>query len=215
MKHKKLLISLTVVISFFVALFIFLGVWFFADKYEDFEKNFSKEFAIPGLGNGAVPQGMGNCEIAYDLKDDEGVIISKKQQYFFISAYMVDGSPSRIYVTGGDTGYIGYVTMKNVDGTDYKGHCGGIAANNNGSVVWVTGENTVFVAKSSLYEGNDYTNTATEIIEKALGKVADENGNVDRAINFTATFDANCSASFCYYYDDPNYSSLSYDKLYV
>ena len=133
---------------------------------------------------------MGNCELSYNLKDENGNTVSKEQQYFFISAYMTDGSPSRIYVTGGDTGYVGYVTMKNsrvvviiaevgvavcversrkiycavnvavfvlyfstdgspsriyvtggdtgyvgyvtmknTDGTDYTGHCGGIAAN--------------------------------------------------------------------------------------
>ncbi|MDE6868225.1 MAG: hypothetical protein K2J83_03675 [Clostridia bacterium] len=215
MKHKKLFISLTAVISFFVALSIFLGVWFLADTYESFAKSFSKEFAIPGLDEGAVPQGMGNCEFAYDLKDEDGVIISKKQQYFFISAYMVDKSPSRIYVTGAVTGYVGYVTMKNLDGTDYTGHCGGIAANGNGSTVWVTGENTVYVAKSSLYEGNEYAYTVQEILDKALGKVTDGDGNTDRAIHFTSAFDANCSASFCYYYDDPNSGSLSADKLYV
>lgn len=215
MKRKKLFISLTAILSFIIALSIFLGVWYLGDRYEVFEKDFTKEFEIPGLREGAVPQGMGNCELSYNLKDENGNTVSNGQQYFFISAYMTDGSPSRIYVTGGDTGYVGYVTMKNTDGTDYTGHCGGIAANNNGSTVWVTGEGTVYVARSSENKDNDYNNTATEIIEKAQGKIKDENGNVDRAINFTASFDANCNADFCYYYDDPRYVSLSYDKLYV
>ncbi len=206
MKRKKLFISLTVILSFFIALSIFLGVWFYADKYESFDKNFSKEFAIPGLKDGAVPQGMGNCELS-NVKDKDGNVISAKQQYFFITAYMVDGSPSRIYVTGGDTGYIGYVTMKNVDGTDYTGHCGGIAMNSNGSIVWVTGESTVYVAKSSDNKDNDYTVTANEIIDKALGKVTGEDGEIDRAVKFTAQFDANCNADFCYYYNDPKYSN--------
>ncbi|MDE7452796.1 MAG: hypothetical protein K2N22_00120, partial [Clostridia bacterium] len=160
--------------------------------------------------------GMGNCELSYTLKDGDGNTLSTKQQYFFISAYMVDGSPSRIYVTGGDTGYIGYVTMKNTDGTDYTGHCGGIAANSNGTTVWVTAENYVYVAKSSDYKDKSgkACNIATEIIEKAL-RLEDENGNINPTINFTAQFDANCHADFCFYYDDPRYSSLSYDKLYV
>ncbi len=200
MKHKKLLISLTTVAAVVIFLFVFLMVWFFGDRYGDFN-GFRQEFSIPGLDDGAVPQGMGNCSATYETEND-GETTTATQQYYFISAYMVDGSPSRIYVTGADTGYVGYVTMLNTDGTDYKGHCGGIAAN--GVCLWVTGENTVYVAKVS---SSSYTNIAQEIIAKAA-----QGG---QSVKFTASFNANCEASFCYYYDDPSTTSVTNDRLYV
>lgn len=203
MKHKKLFVSLTAVFAVIIFLAIFLTVWFFGDSYEDFEDNFVKEFGIAGLEDGAVPQGLGTCSSSYVSESTDGETTSKTDQFFFVTAYMVDGSPSRIYVTGNDFGYIGYVTMKNTDGTDYTGHCGGIATN--GTYLWVTGEDTVFVAKAS--EG--YDNIAKEIVAKAMSDQA------EKSIAFTASFNANCNASFCFYYDDPNYVSTSYDRLYV
>ena len=43
MKRKKLFISLTAILSFIIALSIFLGVWYLGDRYEVFEKDFTKE----------------------------------------------------------------------------------------------------------------------------------------------------------------------------
>lgn len=188
MKHTKLFISLTAVFSVLIFIAVFLTVWFAGDRYPDFKDNFRKEFSIPGLKDGAVPQGM-------------GVYQGESQSYFFITAYMTDKSPSRIYVTSAD-GYLGYVTMKNPDSdTDYYGHCGGIATN--GHALWVTSESTVFVAKAS--EG--YSKIGDEIVEKAR-----EGG---KSVQFTCSFKANCGADFCYYYDNPNSASVGYDKLYV
>lgn len=200
MKHKKLIISLTAVLSVIIILSIFLIVWFFGDTYKDFEDNFTKEVEIAGLKDGAVPQGLANTYQEYEKTDKDGNSVKATQQYFFTTAYMVDGSPSRIYVTGEDTGYIGWVTMVNTDGTPYLGHCGGIATN--GSYLWVTGEGTVYVAKAS--EG--YTNVAQEIIKKA-------GAESEKTVKFTSTFNANGGADFCYFYDSPD--SSSYDRLYV
>ncbi|MDE6597354.1 MAG: hypothetical protein K2K60_01780, partial [Clostridia bacterium] len=175
MKHKKLFIALTCVLSFFAAIFIFLTIWFWGDRYADLNNNFRKEFSIEGLKDGAVPQGMGNCEVKID---------NATEQYFFTSAYMKNGSASRIYVTGADSGYIGYVTMKNVDGSDYKGHCGGLATN--GDYLWVTGEDNVYVTK----------NTGDTTVTQDIVTRAKESGS----IQFTASFAANCGADFCYYF---------------
>lgn len=206
MKHKRLFISLTAVFSVVILLFIFLMIWFLGDSYKDFDNNFTKEFKIAGLNDGAVPQGLGNCSFEYEAENADGEKTKKTQQYFFMTAYMVDGSSSRIYVTGADTGYEGYVTMKNVDGSDYKGHCGGIATN--GIFLYVTGEGTVYVAKAS---STDYSNIAAELITKAKLPAGDEN----KYVQFTASFDANCGADFCFYYDDPSATSKTYDRLYV
>ena len=77
MKHTKLFISLTAVFSVLIFIAVFLIVWFAGDSYPDLRKNFRKEFSIPGLDEGAVPQGMG----VYQTDD---------QSYFLITAYMTD-----------------------------------------------------------------------------------------------------------------------------
>ena len=60
MKHKKLFISLTAVFSVLIILATFLMLWFLGYKtsYADFDNNFRAEFEIPGLDDGAIPQGM-------------------------------------------------------------------------------------------------------------------------------------------------------------
>lgn len=213
MKNKKLLISLTAVFSTVIFLAVFLLVWYCAAFYPDF-KTFEKGIEIPGLADGAVPQGMGSCKANYEVKNEDSGEASKKiQSYFFVSAYMTDGSPSRIYVTGEDTGYVGYVTMKTESGEDFYGHCGGVAINNNPTssyysyyTLWVTSDSYVYCAKASEEYVKAKKSIAQEIIEKAA-----EHGSVQ----FTASFKANCNASFCYYYDDPSQSSITYDRLYV
>ena len=226
MKHKKLFVSLTAVLTVAVFLAIFLMIWFFGDRYKDFDEKFSQEFEIPGLEDGAVPQGMTTYTVATKVTGDDGKEETVQKRYFFVSAYMSDGSPSRIYVIGADkadgkTDDIshnykteGYVTLKTADGKDFYGHCGGIAIN--GSYLWVTGESKVNVAKASKDYSDAKKNVAQEIVEKAKRvKLNDTEGEYDFSVKFTTSFNANCRASFCYYFDDPRYSGLSYDRLYV
>ncbi len=230
MKHKKLIISLTAVLSVLLFLATFVFVWYVCDYYPDF-KEFRKEFEIPGLDEGAVPQGMGTTNVKYEVKQEDGTSKSENRQFFFVSAYMTDGSPSRIYVIGEKksdeqtsayAGYIGYVTMKlkNADGNyvDFYGHCGGVALNEN--TLWVASDRTVYVAKAS--EEYKSKNISREILEKAIISrnpvVNNEDGTTetkDFSISFTASFDANCNASFLYLYDDSRYTSTTYDRLYV
>ena len=106
MKHKKLFISLTAVAAAFVFFGIFLLIWYVGDHYNDFRR-FKQEFAIEGLDDGAVPQGLATHYADYvDGVDANGRPITKRQQYFLQSAYMTDDSPSRIYVTASVTGYV-------------------------------------------------------------------------------------------------------------
>ena len=95
MKNKKLLIALTAVFSVVIFLATFLLVWYCAAIYPDF-KSFEKGIEIPGLKDGAIPQGMGSCKANYEVKTtgDDGVVntTNKVQTYFFVSAYMNDKS---------------------------------------------------------------------------------------------------------------------------
>lgn len=211
MKHKKLFTALSVILSVLVALIIFLMIWFWGDKYnggrnsEGFS-DFRAEIPISGLKDGACPQGITTYKANYTVtetdENGEEKEVKKSQDYFFISAYLKN-QPSRIYVVGADTGEVGYVSLKNKDGSDYTGHCGGIATN--GVTLWVSSDNTVFVAKAGT---SSTDNIAYDIIEAAA-----ENGE----IQFTTSFNANCNASFLYYYQSPNTTSAtsSSNKLYV
>ena len=221
MKHKKLFVTAIVVFSIVVFLAIFITLWFWGDSYPDFnggdfdtvKMQSGKALDIPGLDDGAVPQGITNYTYTGDNEDIE------KQEYFFISAYMKKG-PSRIYVTS-RSGYIGYVTLKNENGTDYYGHAGGIATNCNSTdtngnksrvtygTLWVVSDGTVYCAKASaeFLKDNKNKNIADEILFKA--KV----NKGDKSIQFTSSFNAYNGASFCYYYDEPG--STTYDRLYV
>ena len=236
MKHKKLFISLTAVLAVLVFFGIFIMMWFVGDSYPDF-KRFRSEFEIAGLDDGATPQGLACYHGDYkDGVDSSGNPIVKKQEYFLTSAYMLDGSPSRIYVNymrnvtdeSGQqvqiTGYVGYVTMLNIDGTSHTGHVGGIATN--GARLWVTYGDSILVARST---DKSYSNILEEIVEKAklnrkyIEGYEDEESEGDAieeleeplSIQFTASFKANCNAAYLYYYHDPRYNGISYDRLYV
>ena len=213
MKHKKLFISLTAVLTVFVFLGIFILIWFVGDSYKDFKK-FNKEFAIEGLNDGAIPQGITAYYANYSDYDDldsNGKPKNKQQQYFLVSAYMNDGSPSRIYVTGQVTGYIGFVTLKDQDGAHHYGHVGGIATN--GARVWIADGDSVAVARSSAEYGSE--NILREIIDKAGKNKNREAGDEILSIQFTASFKANCNVAFLYYSDDSRYTGTTYDRLYV
>lgn len=221
MKHKKLIITAIVIFSLAVFLSIFITLWFWGDSYPDFSsgdfntvKTRSGEaLDIPGLEDGAVPQGIAN----YTYVDTDEEIT--KQEYFFISVYMKKG-PSRLYVTGARTGYVGYVTLKNKDGTDYYGHAGGVATNCNNSdndgnktrvangTLWVVSDGTVYCAKSS----EEYADAKYNIAEEVILKAKKTEG--DKSVKFTASFKAYNEASFCFFYDNGT-SSTSEDKLYV
>lgn len=217
MKHKKLFITFTAVFSVILMIAVFLVIWFWGDSYKSGAKfdgfeDFRAEAEIPGLKDGACPQGLGTYRASYALKDENGNPVldaagkekTDKQDYFFISAYF-DDAPSRIYVVGKKTGYVGYVTLKNEDGSYHTGHVGGVATN--GYTLWVVSGKNVYVAKEKNSTG--LKNVATKIIEDAA-----KNGE----LQFTSSFNANLNAAFCYYYDydgDPSNVSTSYDKLYV
>ena len=205
MKHKKLFITFTVIFSVLLALVIFIMIWFWGDRYDDF-KDFRSEVAISGLKDGACPQGITVYQAdTVKEKDENGndVEVVTQQNYFFITAYFKNQA-SRIYVVGDKTGEVGYVTLKNTDDTDHTGHVGGIATN--GHYLWVCSGHTIYVAKAGT--------TTKESIAVKLIKEAKKNGT----IQFTTSFNANCNAAFLYYYDAEEVapsSPSSNDYLYV
>lgn len=211
MKHKKLLITFTVIFSVIVVLATFILIWFWGDEYPDFN-DFKQSAVIPGLDEKAVPQGVANYRTA--VYGEDGEPTTEEQDYLFISAYMKSG-PSRIYVTGLKTGYVGYVSLKiPAEGegadADYFGHAGGIATNckrnDKNGTVWMTSDSKVYCMKGA---SSGYYNAAEEIVARAA-----KNSDGTESVKFTASFEANCNASFCFFYDDGTTSTMN-DKLYV
>ena len=128
MKHKKLIITLSIVGVVVLLLFSAIMVYFFGASYPEFEKLAVKEFAIPGLDTKFVPQGLGFDEINQD---------------FLVSGYMSDGTASRIYVVDKSSGEVEkYVSLVYED-KDYTLHAGGVAVY--GNFVWVAGDKQVEV----------------------------------------------------------------------
>lgn len=208
MKHKKMFIAFTVIFSILLALAIFIMIWYWGDRYNDFD-DFRSEVAIPGLKDGACPQGITVYKTNYkttetDEKGEEKEV-TKTQNYFFITAYFKDKA-SRIYVVGDETGEVGYVTLKNEDGSDHTGHVGGIATN--GRYIWVCSGHTIYVANKD--NSTNTNNVAIDVI-----KTAEDHGS----LQFKTSFNANCNAAFLYYYDaDQNGAAgtpSSTDRLYV
>ncbi len=87
------------------------------EQYKNFNKSFSPDFTVPGLLEGVIPQGL-----CYDPKEDNFVISGYYENEEYPSVIMiVDGKSSKMTA---------YHPLKNMDGTDYIGHAGGIAASN-------------------------------------------------------------------------------------
>lgn len=196
-KHSILITVIAVIFSVIVFFAAFLTMWFWGDTYPDFNE-FQREFEIPGIDEGSTPQGMTNFN--YKVLNENGEYSEKTtQDYIFISSYMKN-APARIYVTGKRTGYIGYVTVKNLDGSAYTGHAGGIATN--GYTFWLGMDKSVLCMRTAVNSG--YEHIVDEII-----KTARNNG----VIQVTGSFNVNCNASFLGYYDDP--LNIYNDSLYV
>lgn len=93
--------------------------------FRDFFGNARKEYRIPGLRDGLVPQG-------YAYVADREIYLQ--------CGYMADGvSASRIYVTDAkNTDDTRFVELYTLDGTPYTGHTGGITAA--GGFVWLAND---------------------------------------------------------------------------
>jgi hypothetical protein len=93
--------------------------------FHDFFKDAEKEFRIPGLSDGVVPQGF-----TY-LADDE---------LYLQCGYMADGeSASRIYIIPeADPSSARYVSLLDKNGNPYTGHTGGITSD--GTLVWMAND---------------------------------------------------------------------------
>ncbi|MBQ9132245.1 MAG: hypothetical protein IJX62_07230 [Clostridia bacterium] len=121
---KWLGISLAALLGL-VALILLLVHLFTPVVYNDFYKDAKKEYKIPGLADGFIPQGF-----AY----------AQEEKVYLQCGYMKDDSASRIYVLpqGNEKKGARFVTLQTPDGTAYTGHTGGITTN--GTLVWLAND---------------------------------------------------------------------------
>lgn len=108
-----------------------------------------REFSIPGIHDGYIPQG-----ITYDEASGN----------FLCCGYMGDKSASRVYVVDPKTDKNRYILLKNADGSDCTGHVGGFAVW--GSYLYIAdGDNTLVYSLSDVLDAEEGAGV------KALGAV--------------------------------------------
>ncbi len=110
---KALKIAGAVLITIFVlAMLVILGFKAYDRiKYDDFYDKAQKEFYIPGLSEGFVPQG-------FEFMKEENV--------FLACGYMTKDECSRVYVISEDGDEYYYTDLKKENTDPYLGHTGGI-----------------------------------------------------------------------------------------
>ncbi len=135
---KKKKIALIIAVSFLALLSAAVLIYYYGERHTQYFKLIKEEFDIPGLNDSFVPQGFEFDEIS---------------ETYFISGYMSDNSPSRIYYLKDTSSEPSYITLL-VDGEDHMGHLGGVASN--GEFVWVSSDGYVYrLSKDSIINANN------------------------------------------------------------
>lgn len=133
--------------------------------YGDFYKDAKQEFDLPGKSDGFIQQG-----------------ITHSGDYFLSSGYMSGGLPSRIYITDKD-GKSTWVSLKDHENKDFKGHAGGIAAY--GDTVYVCGDES------------------GQMLVYSLSGILDTKH--ESSVSANSDFTVHCNTSFCYVSGDVLY----------
>ena len=129
------------------------------DDFKTFFKEFKADFTIPGLLEGIIPQG-----ICYIGELDAYAVSGYYEKAAFPSMLMLIDADSKKFTKA--------FPLQNVDGNNYFGHAGGLAASDN--YIYITSENTCYIL------------SVDDLLKK-------ENGNV---IQFESNFKLNTKGSF-------------------
>ncbi len=164
---KRTLIALGIILFLLVALFVFLMVWFLGASYPAFDSIAEEAFVIQGLKEGISPQGL--CALPEGSEYD-----------FAMSGYMVDKSPSRVYLIKSGTDEAKYITLRTKEGEAVNSHFGGVTATEHYLIV-ADGKKLVRVP-----------------LESALSA---ENG---AAVEIYDDFETEINVAFCYYHAEEN-----------
>lgn len=156
-----------ILLFIFLALFVFLMVWFFGAKYPKFQSIAKEEFSIPGLKEGISPQGV--------------AALPEGSEYdFAVSGYMVDKSPSRVYLIKSATDEAKYFTLKTKAGKEVTSHFGGVTAT----------QNYILIA-----------DTKTVVRVRLQDALSAENG---AAVEIYDELKTDINVAYCYYCEEEN-----------
>ncbi|MBO4449330.1 MAG: hypothetical protein J5777_01970 [Clostridiales bacterium] len=127
-KLKKALLTFVICLVTLAVLVLTGARLFFRVPVKAYYKASEKAFAIPGLSESMIPQGL-------DYLESEGL--------YLVGGYQKDGTPSRVYLIEKATGTVkGYVLLGDQNGNGMAIHAGGLAAN--GDYLYVGGNEEAF-----------------------------------------------------------------------
>lgn len=203
---QKLTIVFTCILAFIMAISVFLSIWFWGDTnfVKKFKNNFTESTAIPGLDEGFSPQGLAITGSG-----------SSTTGYMFISGYMKDGSPSRLYIIqkyADANPIVKYVNMADENGNLYRGHACGVATNGtstNGRVWMVSRDDDESTGTGKIYSFNytDLTSTAFNNL-----KTPENMGEGDNIVKYLTAKKVPNGADYCFYYSSTLYVGDFYRK---
>ena len=151
-----------------------------------------KAFAIPGLSDNMIPQGL-------DYIESEGL--------YLVGGYQKDNTPSRIYLIEKESGRTkGYVILGDKNGNGMAIHAGGLAAN--GRYLYVGGdeEPTVYV-----FDLSEVLSAGSGVTVKTLGTFDTKYGDYDIRADFMCFSDGKFYVGE--YYRDPNFPTPDSHKV--
>ena len=183
-KLKKTVLTVIVALVAFVVLVLVAARLFFRAPVRAYYKASEKAFAIPGLSESMIPQGL-------DYLESEGL--------YLMGGYQKNGTPSRVYLIEKATGKTkGYVLLGDKDGNGMAIHAGGLAAN--GDYLYVGGNEDPFVY---VFKLSDVLSAGNGQIVKTLGTFDTKYGDYEIRADFMCFSDGKFYVGE--YYRDPNF----------
>lgn len=183
---KRRLITAVIVIAVFVAVVLEVARLFFRIPVRSYYKASEKAFAIPGLSDKLIPQGI-------DYIESEGL--------YLVGGYQKDNSPSRVYLVEKSSGKSrGYVVLGDQDGNGMAVHAGGLAYN--GNYLYVGGNEEPFVYVFDLSEVLSAGNGETV---KTLGRFDTKYGDYEIRADFMCFSGGKFYVGE--YYREPNFTT--------
>lgn len=186
------LAAAVLILAAFVVLVLAAARLYFRIPVSSYYRASKKAFAIPGLSDNMVPQGL-------DYNESEDL--------YLVCGYQKDGSPSRIYLIGKQSGKSkGYVVMGDQNGNGMAIHAGGLAYN--GKYLYVGGNEEPFVYVFNL---SDVLSAGNGETVKTLGRFDTKYGDYEIRADFMCFADGKFYVGE--YFRDPNFLTPDTHKV--
>lgn len=195
-KKKPLWFKLCMIflsILLFFALIIVVVRAYFRLPVSEYYKNSEKAFVIPELSKGFIAQGL-------DFDERTGS--------FFVTGYMNDGSASPVCIIDKETGKnTKNLKLKNIDGTDFNGHAGGIKLHDDYIYIAGSSEACLFV-----FSYSDALSAKDGDYITCIGTF-DSYPDKEQGLNVAFVSEYEGKLVIGEFYRDPNYQTPSSHKI--